>query len=589
MLIPHNDRRRGDKGDKDISLQHFALTDSLDCPSPLVSEISVHNNMDTLLQGKSSASNSNTYEPENESNWLSNGDLGAFWDDFNDNLLTIAENPLAELYQLEADYSLSAFDREALSFQSFNPTGVASPLQVSISTSDAIPTSQHLTNEIDRFFDELYPVYPIINKDSLYQRIASNDTESDSHFQMLLLAIPMINLGRSYRKMPSDACKIALQTQIATLEQRRTEYDFAETPNLDTVVVSFLLFCATNVLVKHNRAFLYLSEARDMLGFVAQQMREQHPNNDDLRRSARIELTLFIAEAATYSIYGAGSCYRRGRTLVDSSIEILQEKAVDDDLERCIDNLLLRLTAIHVAATWPPTRESQGDSIESFVLNSTASFDLPCLTINQVDRHTLSYGSLTGIQKQTADIVITTDWRSIEILAASVRSRQGLDSQRRLIQTLWEKSSSALASSCALDEGFLRVVGIGKLALMACNIRNILITACGTSGLDQRKNLLAGLVFTVVKTDYEGSFATMLRDCIDLVSGVNNIRPPPSHILPQIPGRLAGNDSAQLDEVFDDEGYFLEEASFLPAAYDAQYLQFQHEIPPRAESLEGAS
>jgi len=73
----------------------------------------------------------------------------------------------------------------------------------------------------------------------------------------------------------------------------------------------------------------------------------------------------------------------------------------------------------------------------------------------------------------------------------------------------------------------------------------------------------------VVKTDYEGSFATMLRDCIDLVSGVNNIRPPLSHILPQIPGPLAGNDCAQLDEVVDDEGYFLESASFTPADYGA--------------------
>ena len=565
MLISHDNRRRGDNGDKDILLQHVESTDSFDSPSPFVSEISIQNNINTLLQNKSSARNSNTYEPENEPNWPSNDDLGGFWDDFNNDLLTIDETPSAELYQLEADYTMSAFDRETLSFQGLNPTGVGSPSQVSISTSDAVSTSQHLVNEIDKFFEELYPVYPIINKDNLYQRIRSNDTESDLHFQMLLLAIPMINLGRSYRKMPSNACKIALQTQIATLEQRRTEYDFAETPNLDTVVVSFLLFCATNVLVKHNRAFLYLSEARDMLGFVTQQMREQHPNDDDLRRSARIELTLFIAEAATYSIYGAGSCYKRGRSLVDSSIKILQEKTVDDDLERCIDNLLLRLTAIHVAATWRPTRESQRDSIESFVLNDTTSFDLPCLTINQVDRHTLSYGSLTGIQKQTADVAITTDWRSIEMLAASIRSRQGLDSQRRLIQILWEKSSSALASSCALDEGFLRVVGIGKLALMACNIRNILISACGPSGLDQCKNPLAGLVFTVVKTDYEGSFATILRDCIDLVSGVNNIRPPLSHILPQIPGPLAGNDCAQLGEVVDDEGYFLESASFTPS------------------------
>jgi len=57
----------------------------------------------------------------------------------------------------------------------------------------------------------------------------------------------------------------------------------------------------------------------------------------------------------------------------------------------------------------------------------------------------------------------------------------------------------------------------------------------------------AGLVFTVVKTDYEGSFLMMLQDCINLVSGANDIRSPPNHLLTQA-GRIVGAIRAQRDK-----------------------------------------
>ncbi|OQU97784.1 hypothetical protein CLAIMM_03669 [Cladophialophora immunda] len=527
-----------------------------DTPNSSPSDLTTYLNMNLPPAFQFDVQDSRTGGRENEPNWLCHGDLGGLChnspfrdrecnkDDLEKDFSTMAESPFTQTFRLEGDCTASAFERDIFSVQDIDSTGPASPWQAPASTAPNISSSQGRMEEINKFFDELYPVYPIINKSSLYRRIMSTDTESDIHFQMLLLAIPMINLGRSCRRKPSEDCKSALQAQITALEQSRAEYDFAESPNLDTVVVSFLLFCVNNVLSRHNRAFLYLSETRDLFRFVTMKMLGQRPTGDDLRRSARIELTLFIAEAATSSIYGAGSFYKHRTTSVAASARILQENAADDVWERHIDNLLLRLAIVHAGATGSATQESQADSLQWLHLDGMPSFDPSYIAINQAVSHTLSPGSLTAMQKQTTDVILTTHWRSIETLAASVRSRQGLDSQRRLIRMLCEKSGSALASSCALDEGFLRVVGIGKVALIAFNLRNVVASACGQSGLDQCKNVLAGLVFTVIRADYEGSFLVMLRDCIDFVSGANDIRPPPSSIHPQAQDWIFGNHSA---------------------------------------------
>lgn len=539
---PH--RRREFEADETTSFRYAESADFLDSPSSSVPESSINLNVETALADQTDIWDSRIGEGENGSDWLSNSYPEGFWDNdpfhlHKQNQDELGSNPPTvtgfhpvEMTPVEGGHSISTLDVATSSLRS---AGALSPLPAAISSTHGVSTtSQNQMDEINKFFNELYPVYPLVNKADLYQRISSAEAGSDRHLQMLLLAIPIINLGRSYRMSPGEACKNSLQAHITTLEQRRTEYDFAETPTLDTVVVSFLLFCVTNVLSKHHRAFLYLSEVRDLFDFVSQRMREQNPTDDDLRRSARIELTIFIAEAATHSIYGAGGFYKRRRRSVTASIKTLQEKPAGDMLEMHIDSLLLQLTVAHAGAINPAAQQSKED--------------LSSFTIHATNYPISNNGCLTGIQKQAADVVITTHWRAIETLAMSIKSRQSPDSQRRLVQALCEKSSSALASSCALDEGFLRVVGIGKLALIAYNILNVVTRACGPSALDQCKNVLAGLCFTVVKTDYEGSFLMMLRDCINLVSGANDIRVPPGHLLLQAPGRIVGNIREQRDE-----------------------------------------
>ncbi|EXJ76590.1 uncharacterized protein A1O5_01098 [Cladophialophora psammophila CBS 110553] len=391
--------------------------------------------------------------------------------------------------------------------------------------------ADHEEQEVRRFFNDLYTIYPVVDKDIVSKRSHLGDPAPDAHFQTLLLALLMINSASDHRKIATQTTKAALQSRIEAVEQARSSYDFAECPTVDTVIVSFFLFCAYNTLWRQNRAFLYLREARDLFYIVSETVRDTS-DTSSRRRLARLELIIFNAELATYAIYGPDIAYRQRPKSIPRGAAILQCDPPEDPREKQLDNILLQLSQIHASSANDTDNSSMGltqSLLEMIDKNESPSISLERLT-DQVRSFEASGSG--GIRRLTADVIITHNWRSLEKISKMLDHRtnspisgsaQGFQASAAIRRVISNKASSALAAACSLNEGDLRVVGLGKIAHITTSFREIHLR--GGADLDECKNTLAGLLFTIVKTDYERTYAHTIQDCIELVLGYGPFSP----------------------------------------------------------------
>ncbi len=361
-------------------------------------------------------------------------------------------------------------------------------------------SDQEIWPTIQQFFDTMHVIFPVLSYADLLSRIIlPPDWTKASELRTLLLAMKMINAAGEYRMAVSS--DEILRDLTRHVEQSRLSYDFAESPTLDEVIISLFLFTSYNVLEKHNRAFLYLDEALSLMESV------QTVGVEEGRRKTQVEQVLYNTEKATLAIYAGQSKRRRARKpplLLENPQAGLFRIETGQDSEKVALYLLERLTQIHVA-----------EDTEALQIINTAS---------EADMNSL-FGAAFGMHRycriQAADVALTFQWQLSSKLVTSIKQRTSL--QRLSQPAIDNLGTAALAWVCLLKEGEPRIVGLGKLAGLAKNIRTL-------SGGNSTSYPIAGLVSAVIREDHERKYAPELAEVISPMLSVTprTLYPPTS-------------------------------------------------------------
>lgn len=393
---------------------------------------------------------------------------------------------------------------------------------------------------IEKFFNLVYIVMPVLDKTTFMEQMATADDGRNDNLITLLAALRLLSLAGDLLVHPTAANSAALRSQIKIVEDLRSGYDFAEEPDLDTVIVSIFLFSAYHTSGRLNRALLYLAEAYDFFGFYSQKIKKATTlDRRLLRRMARIELVLTNTQSVTHSLFPKSEtiCSMRPALSLRKSIDLLEEEWPLEPFEKRAEELLIRLTKVHMQ---PEVDE------DKMSLQQTAGFADDCLLFGQ------SHGSDQVVfprldrslanQLQTADVAISDHWRSIEKIMSTLGQpfqSQGLErtpqSDRRclLVHAVSERCLATLACTSALSEGALRVVGLDKLARIGFGFKALIDSGSLSSSLGQSRNILAGILFTITRADYECAFADRLRGCFELATGIHKPARPLSPSSPE--------------------------------------------------------
>ncbi|KIW99741.1 uncharacterized protein Z518_11154 [Rhinocladiella mackenziei CBS 650.93] len=335
-------------------------------------------------------------------------------------------------------------------------------------------------DSVQQFFDTMYFVLPVLSYQRLLSRLITEPIwTSNPDFRTLLLSIRMLNTASEFRMGLKQSTP--LFDLIHQVERSRLCYEFAEPPTLDAAVVSLFLFTAYNVLEKHTRAFMYLDEAFSLLDAV------ELVGEEEERRKRQIEQVLFNTEAASLAIYGGKRMKRRARRplmILDERPTVSDKTEHNAEIDRVATDLLRRLTQIHLA--------DDADALQMTDIESEA--DIRALFGAVFQRHRYS-------RIQAADVVITRQWQLSSKLAGSLRN--GMSGPKLNETQVEQLGMAAMAWICLLEEGELRIVGLGKLSALVQNIFTLV-------GHGKCRYVLGGLVGAVLKEDYERNFAHAL-------------------------------------------------------------------------------
>jgi hypothetical protein len=366
---------------------------------------------------------------------------------------------------------------------------------------------ESLLTEVSEFFAQCWLTYPVLHWETVMEKIQSEVYLSDPDFRILLVSIRLLNEAGKLRASPGHGSS-TLSSLSKDIEDMRSsdDYDFANVPSIDTVVVSLFLFTAYSVCNKHNRAFCYLSEAIGLLDMIS-----EPSTPTETIRLQRLEHVLFVTESASVSIYGSERkrklarrpsgittpehtlmWYKNGNSSAEVQNWIQNAERMKADEEAV--KLLLLMTRLHLANE---VTEVANVSVDNMMMaNIAQSF------------HNPSHNRSLPLSTQTADVAITRQWKLASqwwrVLSMGNNLPSSTDSLQVTIQIL---GMSTLQWSKTLEPGQLRIVGLGKVVALADNILNI---STKLGNIESCTNILGDLINIVLAMDYERYFAPQL-------------------------------------------------------------------------------
>lgn len=335
---------------------------------------------------------------------------------------------------------------------------------------------------LERFFDRAYIIFPVISYQDLIERLLEPSWRDDSALKTLLHSMRLIEMAGDYRMSSSNSGQ--LLELVSQVETSRLTYDFADPATLDAVVVSLFLFTAYNVLGKYTRSMLYLDEAFSLLDAADVQPSEAV-------RKQQIRMVLFNTEAATLPIY-----VHRPRKRRSHRASIIGNQGYDWFLrvETIVQSghvamhLLRRLTEVNLAENAEALKQLDIESENDMVTLFGAVFRQHCIS-----------------RVQAADVAITRQWHLSSMLVSGTRPvPAALETSEVSVEQM---GILVLSWICLLGEGELRIVGLGKVAALARQLRFL-------AGPSRCNTVLGGLLGAIIREDHEMAYAPQLADLV---------------------------------------------------------------------------
>lgn len=378
----------------------------------------------------------------------------------------------------------------------------------------AITPGMNIWSILHEFFDTGYIIFPVVSyADVAIRLLDTPNWLAVPDLRTLLLAIRLMIACGKYRMDSRD--EALLYQLIREVETSRLEYDFADPASLDAVACSLFLFTAYNILEKHGRAFLYLDEAATLLEKVT-------PSTEvEKRRKLQVQQVMFNTEIATIEIYGTSTTQRRTRepSLTEDIVSISQlEDGIDVSSTKLAAHLLRQLTKINLA--------KDADALQK--LNNESHEDIEILLGSALKQHRYS-------RIQAADVILTRQW---QLSSRFAMGDSGISSLARPSwSTVEHLGHVAMSWVCLLQEGELRVVGLGKLAGLIQNIAAL-------GDLRKGRIIIGGLAGAVSREDHDKKYAPMLaRVLIPMMSSLTSTlslsgERASQHVLPSVHGEV---------------------------------------------------
>ena len=369
-------------------------------------------------------------------------------------------------------------------------------------------TFERTTEVFGFFMRDIYAVLPVINFDNFTNHLNQDHGNWDVEFSALAHALDMLHESYMYKLTPTGGPRNVLSC-ISMIEQLRCRYDYAEDPTADTVIVSFALFVAYNVVGKHQRALLYLSEASKLVDFT----RTDSPI--EAMRIQRLKALLFITTSAT-TLLSENSAWRvdvpppvdiedliswyslAGTSAGDMASEDIR------DLDQFAIRQLQLMTQIYRSARDGASWDYLG---EYNVANSVSSVRLPATRMVRI---------------VIADLSITQLWFSSD--KRRLHNSGNYDNILKLCQTanLAETTGrKALAWARSLSQSELRIVGLGKMVDILENM--VHLCSLDPNSTAEVEILARDLTTAISTADYEFTYATTLARSAELLKHIANI------------------------------------------------------------------
>lgn len=363
-------------------------------------------------------------------------------------------------------------------------------------------TTERTAEVFGFFMRNIYATFPVINFDNFTSQLNQDQENCDIEFRALAYALDMLHESYTYKLTPAGGTTKILSC-MSRVEQIRCRYDYAEDPTANTVIVSFALFVAYNVLGRHQRALLYLLEASKLVEFTPMDSRIE------TMRIQRLKALLFITSSAA-TLLSAKSTWRVD---VPSPLDVedliswyggaeapADHGASEDirELDRFAVHQLQLMTRMHITARH---RDSWDFLAEDHVANSASSVTLPATRMVRI---------------VIADLSITQLWFSSDRqrLYDSV-TYEDITKRCQPLNLAETTGRKALAWAKSLSQGELRIVGLGKMVDILENM--VHLCSLDPSSTAEVEILARDLMAAISTADYEFTHAMTLARSAELL------------------------------------------------------------------------
>lgn len=382
----------------------------------------------------------------------------------------------------------------------------------SSSAQHMVLSNAELHRGVDEFINATYLILPVIDRDELLEITSRNTCVSEIELRTLLHAISMLNSISGAQMTPSEENKSLARRLITTVERMRLDYDFAENPTLNTVVIPLLLFTGYATAFKNNRAYLYLQEAISLFELVQTDQLSQY----ELRRHSRLQKVLYITEAATLALHGPFGQAPRASPPNGIGSSMIVSDAQSSPLGGNTNNSVIATDLSTQVCT------SYSQTTISALMSEPPDADSTRLNLYLHENR--------FVRILIADSVITRQWRlSMELLwllknsnastsspyvqCSSLQQRDSTISRHTTTSVIQHISRCISMPLSTLPPQDLRLVSLAKLPSLTQNIYAF-SKLVGETAQIACQSLLSALITVIARADLEGVYLPSVSNLI---------------------------------------------------------------------------
>lgn len=186
------------------------------------------------------------------------------------------------------------------------------PTTPSLAPTPGLLSMETIRECLDYFFLNMYPSMPVLSRSRIEQQIPYMDQNLDAYCMLTsLCALTMLQPGMCIPDLDSmPGAPIVCSTLLVEETNRvRKGFDYNESPSLNTLCTSYLLFACYHGMELHDKAWFHLREAATMIHIVGMNREEGYAPLDPVDSSCKRRLYWLLFVTERYAPVPDGLCW----------------------------------------------------------------------------------------------------------------------------------------------------------------------------------------------------------------------------------------------------------------------------------------